>query len=169
MKLYHGTNVTFENFDNKFIGTSSSIDQYGSGFYFFDNPDDTRGYGDITVTVDAEINKPILWENRKKHLLTRPLVKKLISVCPDLKDKLSNFGDIEWEGYNSVLKTAIDSYVDMNVIDGLNAIGNDFFDFEDTHILLSKFVKETGYNAIIDTTTGIYVILTVNQIKIIKD
>lgn len=164
--LYHGTNTWFEEFSNDFLGTENSIDQYGSGFYFYEMASKTTLHGDLRVTAKVEINKSMEY-SQVIDPIDSDFVESLILESPDLEYKLENWGDLEYEGFDNVLETAINGYTGYtDYISLLNVIGNDFFDGKDTHILLKKFVKMTGIDCFTDSKRGIYVILTKRQIEI---
>jgi len=164
LTLYHGTNDIFDEFSNDFLSGDDSIDQYGSGFYFYTTPAKTALHGYIRVTATVTINKTINVSKFKRVPLD--VVESLICVAPDMESVLENFGDINQLGFDKVLKIAVKSYRDLDVIDCLNSIGNDFFHKKDTHILLSKYAKLTGYDALYVKERNIYVILTKKQISI---
>lgn len=165
--LYHGTDSLFEDFSNEFLCTKDSLDQYGSGFYFYDTPGKTVLHGSMRVTVEVEICKSI--EHTDRWCSTADDIESLILKAPDLENRLSDFGDIDWEGFDEVLSMTINSYTGRDFYTNtLNTLGNDFFDPEDTHILLNAFVKMTGINCITDSERGIYVILDKSYINIIS-
>jgi len=164
--LYHGTNEMFEEFSNNFLSTDKSIDQYGSGFYFYSMASKTVLHGYLRVTAKVTINKAISHASNKK--LTRDQIETLLLTSPSFDDRILNFGDTEYEGMDKVLKSAVKTYSTLSILDCLNCIGNDFFESGDTHLLLSKFVKLTGIDCITDLSRDIYVILTKKQIEIIS-
>ena len=53
--LYHGSFSDFDNFDYEAgkAGKSGGADAYGEGFYFTDDPNVARTYGDIIYTVEV--------------------------------------------------------------------------------------------------------------------
>ena len=53
--LYHGSFSDFDEFDYDAgkAGKSGGADMYGEGFYFTDDPEVARAYGDIIYTVDV--------------------------------------------------------------------------------------------------------------------
>jgi len=55
--LYHGTNAVFSEFSNDYLSTEDSIDQYGSGFYFYDIPSKAALHGGWILECDVTINK----------------------------------------------------------------------------------------------------------------
>jgi hypothetical protein len=164
LTLYHGTNNYFDEFSTDFLSTADSIDQYGSGFYFYSVPSKTSLHGDLRITAKVEVNKIIDVVKYKK--VSMKVIESLLLASPNFDFIIENFGETSYYGLSSVLRQAIKSYKNYDVIECLNAIGNDFYDKKDTHILLSKYAELTGYNAIHVKHRDIYVILTKKQITI---
>lgn len=163
--LYHGTNSFFEEFSNEFISTKESIDQYGSGFYFYDSPAKTIMHGDLRVTAEVEILKSV--EHTKMWNPSCDIIHSLICASPNLGHRLGDHGDIGYYGFDIVLNRAIKLYAQKSFYTHiLNTIGNDFFDGNETHILLNKFIELSGINCIKDSKRGIYVILAKRFIDI---
>ena len=163
-KLYHGTNTLFTEFGNDYLCTEKSIDQYGSGFYFYSNPSKTVLHGSLRIYANVDINNCIEWDT--KYILNRDIVTGLILCSPNIDNRLLDHGDIEWEGFDNVLEKAIDCYCGIDFLDCLNTIGNDFFNGDETYILLNKFIELTGIDCITDTKRDIYVVLSKKQIDI---
>ncbi len=164
-ELYHGTDKSFFKFDKTLMGGSDAIDQYGSGFYFYSCKSKTAMHGGLRLYCNVDITKALPHDDDFE--LSFDQIHSLICNCPDLDDRLWNFGDIDYEGFDEVLENAVHQYCDMQFLDCLNMLGNDFFP-ENVHILLSAFVKETGIDCITDLSRDIYVILTSQQIDITK-
>ena len=165
MKLYHGTNSLFDEFDNRYLCTNDSIDQYGSGFYFYDSPAPTVKYGNLCVIVNTEDLKTIEYDSQIE--LDEDTVFRMIVESPEFEFRLEDHGDIEYEGFNNVLNQTVKRYKG-NFLDQLNAIGNDFYSPENTYILLRKFKKLTGINCITDKKYRIYVMMDNRDIEILK-
>lgn len=167
--LFHGTNGDFVEFSNDFLSTDNSNDQYGSGFYFFDedNINSCPHYGNNIIEVDATINKSIEYDSNYK--MPPKVIAKLIKSSPFLKDSLENFGDIKYEGIKNVFIKAVNTYTQSgNFLDILNMIGNDFYSPKTTFYLLAEFTELTGIDCITDLKYGIHVILNKSQIKVIQ-
>lgn len=139
MKLYHGSKNKFEKFSYKHIrenGTSEGI-----GFYLTNNKEIAERYGangylyEFEITEDKELSS-------KEITLTDLELRKLLLALDKKEQILSNWGDVEWEGLNSVLVTAIenlkDDTDDVELISGLCNIGG----FEE---VLTTLYKELGY------------------------
>jgi len=167
--LYHGTNAVFSEFSNDYLNTEDSIDQYGSGFYFYDNPSNATLHGGWILECDVTINKSIKIQSMSiKRTVSRDIIQSLICASPYLEDTLENFGDISYLGFDKVFKQTVDQYWKHqgDQIDLLNCIGNDFFQPKDTHLLLSKWVKLGGFDTVYVKERNIYIILTKQQIHI---
>lgn len=155
--LYHGSNNYFEEFSNAVLSGKDSLDQYGSGFYFYDEVSRTSLHGGIVYTVRADITNPIEWDTQEE--LSSDVVWGLICAAPDLEGRLAGHGDVEYEGFDEVLERAVACYEGISPLEALNMIGNDFYDAEDIWRLLNKFVKLTGSNCVTCKERNIYVML----------
>lgn len=165
MELYHGTNAVFDEFRNEFVSTKNSIDQYGSGFYFYSVKSKTVLHGDLRVYADVDIKNPMEYDNDFE--LGYDDIHSLLYLSLDLEERLWDFGDIDYDGFDNVLDSAVNAYCDYQFLDMLNAMGNDFFDGYEA-ILLEGFKKLTGVDCITDTERDIYVVLDKSQINITK-
>jgi len=169
-RLYHGTNVIFDKFDPEFLNIEKSIDQYGSGFYFYDSIAPTIRHGDNVIFANCHIKKMLNIDKVYKYKLTRNQIETLIIQSPILDDCLTNFGDIERENFNKILNRTVNTYQDMDMLYTLNVIGNDFFQGKYASILLKKFIKLTGFNCFQKkfTNISIFVMLDADDIEIEK-
>lgn len=71
---------------------------------------------------------PISDQTVKK--LTKAQIKKIIEQSPDLDEHLWNYGDVGYEGKNSVLNKAVNQTYDYQretMLESLHPIANDFF------------------------------------------
>ncbi|MDR0509541.1 MAG: hypothetical protein LBH06_00425 [Rikenellaceae bacterium] len=141
--VYHGSPNTFTEFNSKYMGTSGTSD--GQGFYFtdareyaeaftsgrnFDTGDGTRG--ELFETF-LNLRRPL---SSNKLTITKKELGEIIRRIDELSGEglehmfLSNYGDVDMEGLNSVLKYATDfehenSDNDAELIGGLvNASGS---------------------------------------------
>jgi hypothetical protein len=169
-ELFHGTNSHFDKFDPLYLNTENSIDQYGSGFYFYDCIAPTIRHGGNVVFAKCHIEKILDIDESYKHKLSRDQIEILILQSPELDLCLTNFGDVEFESYDKVLNRAIDLYLNMDIVHTLNIIGNDFFKNKNVHILLKKFIELTGFNCFQKKFIeySIWVFLDANDIEILK-
>jgi hypothetical protein len=122
-------------------------------------------HGDLRVTADVEILKSIEHTDEWKPSIED--IYSLICASPNLEYRLEDHGDIDYYGFNVVLDMAVKIYAKESFYTHiLNTIGNDFYERNETHILLDAFVKLTGINCIKDSERGIYVILAKRFIEI---
>lgn len=165
---YHGSNNKFEKFSEKHIGTSESNDQYGSGYYFF-VPEKScycSNYGKYLYECELDTKKTIIWEDRDDIIIPYDVIRQLILNSPYLEERLRNFGDYEYYGFQKVLHDTIEIFIVNDVINCLNCLGNDFYCVETTSLLLNKFVELTGYDSVFIEEDGIIVALTKDIISI---
>ncbi len=155
MSWYHGTPVNFEHFSTDFIGVGN--DQLGSGFYFTDNIDTARGYAGkdvesgerqpVILCVDLAIKAPLPQEGG----LSRQQISELLKASPQFDEAISNFGDVDWEGKDKVLRTAVDIYLNIAEAETLRAlysIANDFWQGQDA-LFLRTVIDKTGYDGVV--------------------
>lgn len=169
-ELYHGTNEIFDKFDPKKLNSDCAIDQYGSGFYFYDCIAPTIRHGSIVTFAKCHIKRILNADETDNYSLTFRQVEELILYSQDLDICLTNFGDVEYESWDNVFYRAVDLYHSQDILHSLNTIGKDFFQPEECHILLKKFVEMTGFNCIKKEfeDNSIYVMLDERDIEIVK-
>jgi len=119
---YHGTSQNFEEFSYKFMGSTGT--SHGFGFYFTSNDDVARMFSDNGIIKKAmlEINKPI--NNEGRTITVSQFAKFLRALDSTGEDYLSNWGDVYSEGYESVLRKAINGEMkyaknDVDLISGI--------------------------------------------------
>lgn len=173
LKVYHGSNADIMKFEREYLETESSVSQYGAGHYFATSPSTASGYaepkkeGGVVYPVYLSIKNPLNANFIKK--LTRLQIKKIMSLSPDLKDALWNYGDIDYEGFNNVFNEAIDGIFnaqDGPLLQNLHMIANDFFKGYD-HEFLDAITKVLKYDGIVVNFENekFYVAFFGNQIK----
>ena len=132
--VYHGTNWDVREFDLSRSGSSSGAEQYGTGVYTATNPTLASGYanprmeGANVLPLVTRMANPISDQTVKK--LTKAQIKKIIEQSPDLDEHLWNYGDVGYEGKNSVLNKAVNQIYDYQretMLESLHPIANDFF------------------------------------------
>jgi len=132
--VYHGTNWDVREFDLSRSGSSSGAEQYGTGVYTATNPTLASGYanprmeGANVLPLVTRMANPISDQTVKK--LTKAQIKKIIEQSPDLDEHLWNYGDVGYEGKNSVLNKAVNQTYDYQretMLESLHPIANDFF------------------------------------------
>jgi len=145
--VYHGSISRFEKFSYDCIGKNGTSE--GIGFYFTDNLDIARGYAwkesdkGYIYTVEFKGKKSL---NPDKLTLTRGQVKRLVNAIGRLY--LDNIGEVEYEGYTSVLNRAVNDLMDYNEsdVDLICAIVNGINNHESVFNLLYDVL---GYDSII--------------------
>lgn len=158
---YHGTNYDINKFSYDFLGKGKDL--YGVGFYFTDNPNVASRYAidadednkekNITHSPNAnanvlKVNLMLKKEVPKDKPLTTKQIEGIIKDSPDLDDRLSDYGDVDWEGKSTVFKRAVDSYKGIDAFRAMNMLSNDFYGNKHEHFLKS-FTKHTGYDHVL--------------------
>lgn len=176
--VYHGSSAKFDKFLHEHIGIHGTSE--GKGFYFTSNKSIAQGYSGKDghlYSVYLKIKKPL---NYTKKTITRAKLTQFIMALEEYNKQygesfLSNYGDIEYEGLNKVLRYAVDceyssSTNDVDLIhsimngSGYSNTGNSIAEFT------SLLTKTLGYDGIIvrkpdwgDQT--LYIVFESNQIK----
>ena len=168
--LYHGTNSIFEKFDPKYLNSDCAIDQYGSGYYFYNSIAPTIRHGNNVIFANCKIEKVLDECQLDNYILTKENIENLILQSPNLDNCLTNFGDIEFESFEKVLANTVKLYENIDILHVLNTLGNDFFKYQNTHILLKNFKNLTGFNCLQKRFDefSIWVMFDENDIDIIK-
>lgn len=154
MHFYHGTDKDFDSFSNDFIGNGN--DSYGSGFYFTNRPDIASNYSSNkdnsenshpnVMKVHLRAENPI--DKDDDRPLQRSHIQKIITSAPNHRESLENHGDISYEGYNKVLKNAVDAYANIPKYNAMGALHNDFYG-SNVGAFLNNFKKITGHDSVI--------------------
>lgn len=146
--LYHGTPNDFTQFNYDFIESNGTA--LGKGFYLTDSKDVANGYtgkNGKVMELYAVIEKPLsLTEKNIKKAQYKKFVKAVDKATKG--EYLSNYGEVEYEGYNTVLNRALEDFRyddnDVDLIHGvLNASG---LEWEEGFRLLKKTL---GYDGVI--------------------
>lgn len=162
MTFYHGTNADIQKFSHDYIGKGN--DQYGSGFYFTNVPNVASGYATDhdrggtpnVLPVHLKLENPI--DHSGTTPLKRQHIEQIIKSAPDLDDSLTNYGDVDYEGFGKVLKRAVDSYTDLPKFHAMNALHNDFYDGHPS-TFLQNFTKITGHDGVVhESKPGEYIV-----------
>jgi hypothetical protein len=122
--VYHGSPAIFKEFNHDLIGKHKGTSE-GFGFYFTNNKNVAKGYnkdGGKLYEVYLKIEKPLGFT--KKTITKIQLSKFIKEFDPTGQDYLSNYGDVEYDGYNKVLRDAIENEYnhndnDVDLIDGI--------------------------------------------------
>lgn len=165
MKIYHGSKNSFKEFDYNLIRTNATTE--GVGFYCTDNIAVAKQYSYEGYIMEYEYvgNKQL---NSNEVSLTREELSLYMKKLNEVSEFLSCYGDVEWEGYNNVLNTALDNILEWSEddIDIISQFCTICGDFEKPLTILYEVL---GYDsAIIDAKWGdqkIYLILNNNAIK----
>ena len=168
---YHGSPKDFQNFSYEFLGEHGTAE--GFGFYFTSEKSIAQRYakGGILKKAILEINKPLSF--RSFSISKQDLATFLRALDPDGQGYLSNWGEVNYEGYEKVLNTAVegefsasDNDVDLisGIIQGCGRVAES----------INKLLKQTlGYDGIIvqkpswGENQTIYVVFDNSQIKYI--
>ena len=167
--LYHGTPNNFTQFNYDYIGSNGTA--LGKGFYLTDDKKIAESYagknGNI-MELYANIEKPLSLD---KINITKKEYKKFIEeVNKKTKGQfLSDYGEVNYEGYNTVLNRAMENYnYNQNDVDLIHEVFNTAgLNWEEGFRLL----KDTlGYDGVIDehfngTESKVYVPTLPEQIK----
>ena len=167
--LYHGTPNEFTQFNYDFIGSNGTA--LGKGFYLTDSRDIASGYvgesGKI-MELYANIEKPLSLTEKN---ITKAKYKKFVKAVDKATggDYLSNYGEVDYEGYNNVLSRALDDYTyDDNDVDLIHSVFNTSgLGWEEGFRLLKKTL---GYDGVVQhdfngTGTTVFVPTLPEQIK----
>ncbi len=166
---YHGSPKEFEEFSYDYLGTHGTSE--GFGFYFTSDRNIAEGYADggMIKKVLLEINKPLSFTNLT--ISEEEFANFLRALDPTGENYLSNWGEVDYEGYENVLQTAIEGEMsgsdnDVDLISGvIQASGKNA-----EHIY--KVLKQTlGYDGIIiekpswGNNQVIYIVFDNSQIR----
>ena len=171
MILYHGTTANFDNFSFDFIGTNGRAE--GIGLYFTDSKEVASTYADNgrIFTVNMIGKKPLSGD---KITLSKEEVEKLVMEMHKRRNILADFGDIDFEGFESVLRDCIESLLedsndDVEIMSQISNVSGSHKD------VLDVVYNILGYDyAITKATWGynlgqknIYTIFTTNAIEVV--
>ncbi len=151
LKVFHGSNETFDKFDYAKIGQNGRAE--GAGFYFTVNEKIARGYGDAVKEVYLAIKKPLDYDAPGfKRLELRKILKQSAELEAARYDQsigdgfLSNFGDVNYEGLSKVIAKAVDAIAsDDKAIDQLGGLVGGGMDVE---IVNTAVRNVTGFDGI---------------------
>ena len=167
--LYHGTPNNFTQFNYDYIGSNGTA--LGKGFYLTDDKKIAESYagknGNI-MELYANIEKPLSLD---KINITQKEYKKFIEeVNKKTKGQfLSDYGEVNYEGYNTVLNRAMENYnYNQNDVDLIHEVFNTAgLSWEEGFRLLKDSL---GYDGVINehfngTESKVYVPTLPEQIK----
>ena len=147
---YHGTDASFEKFEDIFKGSNTGWDNTKHGFFFADKKENALLFGDILITAYLDIKKPVDF--------------RLHSIF-----SLENQASLIWEILSGEQLDAKKALRKLNKEIGLGEIEEMYesLDSEDCHILL----EHAGYDAIISSLGNDqteFVVFHTSQIEIIS-
>lgn len=167
--LYHGTPNNFTQFNYDFIGSNGTA--LGKGFYLTERKDIAEGYlgenGNV-MELYANITKPMSLNDMT--ISEKEYRKFVVAVDKATEGQyLTNFGEVEYEGYNTVLNRALEGYeYDDNDVDLIHSVFNaGGLSWEEGFRLL----KDTlGYDGVVEnnyagTGSSVFVPTLPEQIK----
>ncbi|MCP5244887.1 MAG: hypothetical protein H6937_02505 [Burkholderiales bacterium] len=172
--VYHGSPNDFNVFSFDHMGSQGTTE--GQGLYFTPDKQIATGYsrGNKLFEVYLKVTNPY---SDKKLTVTKAQIKKTLQNLYNIDpDALSNYGDVEYEGFNSVLNEAVRIESDVNSDADFvgSLINGGIAQLED---VFSAFTKATKKDGIItewltpDKSENVEVIVVTNpnQIKSATD
>lgn len=166
--VYHGSPHKFNVFNIKKLGELGQT--LGYGFYFTDNRKVAEKYAkgtDNVYEVFLRIKKPL---SDKRRTLTRSHLQKFIRAWDPQGEKfLDNYAEVDYFGYDRVLKEAILALFEYhdNDVDLISDIINSSTGGKPEEFY--KYLTQTlGFDSIIseDESQTIYIVFHPNQIKL---
>lgn len=126
-RVYHGSLARFDEFSYSTIGSRATAE--GQGFYFTDSPviagdyaQGERGEEGYLYEADFKGTKPL--SSVQRDIGPREM-RTLLSSLDDDDEYLSNWGDVEYEGREVVVKRAVDgSLGGENDVDNVGSLVN---------------------------------------------
>lgn len=170
--VYHGTESEFNEFKSKYIGTSGT--RHGQGFYFTNDKDFANRFGNIVKAFYLNIRKPLSSDEltisyKDFYRLLDEIDKYQSSMDSDYPyGILSDYGDVDIDGRESVLKNATDLeyYSADNDVELIGSIINSSGNYDVVTNVLYNLMK---YDGIIIKDDNIYIAHHPNQIKEISN
>lgn len=171
--VYHGSPNKFDKFSYDYMGKIGTSEGYG--FYFTTDKEIAYKYAEGSgnlYTAYLDINKPL--NPTKKTITKTQLVKFIKALDPTGQDYLSNWGDVEHEGYNNTLRKAVDTEYkyNNNDVDLISSIINaDGSGPENVYSILTKTLGYDGIVAQPDWVGGghkIVIPFSPDQIQLVK-
>lgn len=169
--VHHGTNNEFNEFKSDYMGQTGTA--LGQGFYFTSNQDEARGFGENVKSFYLNIRKPLSTNKltiRRNDIaiLVDTIDKKQSEIDPEFGyGILSDFGDVDYEGRNNVLRNAVDLLIDEdNDVDLVGGLINMSGDYD---LVVGVLRNVLGYDGIISRERDVYVVHHPNQVKEINN
>jgi len=163
MIVYHATNKIFNRFKNEFMHSNETCQQLGHGFYFSDDIEGTRHYGDIILK--CQIPDYSYYQKFDDNEAPRELIEYMIRNSPKLRESLGNMYDLSFYGFEVAINKAIALYTGYTPFQLCNVLSNDFYD--DIPIEFNwRFEQQTNYVGVQDCHN--FCIFDSSNIKILK-
>lgn len=168
MELYHGSPNKFTEFDYSRIRTNGSSE--GVGFYFTSNKKIAEGYGEggYLYTVELKGKKPL---DDNKKTLTKEELRVIIEELHRDYNYLSNYGEVDYEGYEKVLRRAVENEYDSCDTD-TEILGSLYNTLGENENVIKKFYTVLGYDYVVSKPSWgeqeLYIALTNDVITIKK-
>lgn len=169
MLVYHGSPHLFSAFDYSRIGENGT--QEGQGIYFTDTKRIANGYGEngYVYTVKFSGQKSL---SSDSVTIDREDFKKYLVELDSQTDYLSNWGEVAYDGRETVLEYALDGEYDVadSDVELIGSIANGCGDVDTANRLVYTLL---GYDSIIvDSDWGngqrLYIALVQDVIEIVS-
>lgn len=168
-RIYHGSPVAFDAFSLDHVGQHGT--DGGHGIYFTASRDEAIRYATICgvgYLYEAEV---IGTRNLKDDAktLTRKEITAILATLDEANDYLSNYGDIPWEPYETVLTRAVDAEDNGNDSD-VDLIGSLINAGGPARLVLETVHRVTGYDCIhvTERERSHYIALVPSAVRLIR-
>ena len=166
--VYHGTENEFDEFKSKFMGQNGT--SKGQGFYFTAYETFAQQFGKNVKAYFLNIKKPL---SSVELTITKEQFTQLLDTIDRTQSQmeegfeygiLSEYGDVDYEGRERVLKKAVE--LEMNSSDNdIELIGSIINASGDYDLVTNTLFNTLGYDGIIVEEDKVYVAHHPNQIK----
>ncbi len=185
IQAYHGSGTNFNQFLYQFQGQGN--DQLGSGFYFTSNLNDAREYAfkrinsqtpklggeDSPTIIEVILSFNNLLNADEIIPISTNKIRKLLLNSPRFDEFLNDFGDVEFEGKQSLINQAVNIYSNITkhkpLVQALFPIANDLYP-ANVKEFNQQIINILGYDGIVKhfhNNVSHYVAFNPDQIKII--
>lgn len=166
---FHGSNANFENFDYNYLGIGN--DQYGPGFYFFNNYENASKYGKFVYECNLNLDKQLSKQDGSKPKMSH--LKFMINRMGknDKQNLASNYSEYMQigmrEAINSIYKYSNDehdAFLEVWINGYVKGRNHDRTEGD-----FCKNLSELGYGGVVITDYGpdpIYVMFNIDKITI---
>lgn len=169
MEVFHGSPHKFKEFDYGRIRTNGTTE--GVGFYFTDSESIARGYGDggYLYVVDFQGKKAL---SDRKLTITKAEARKYIEELHKSADFLENYGEVEYQGYDTILAEALENEYG-NCDTDTEFMGSLYNACGENEVVVTLLHSVLGYDHIVSKPDwggkqNLYIALTNDIIKIKK-